>query len=40
MFETIFPIDYKLENCFHIIETMNAVDFGPSANQDGRHQTF
>ena len=19
MFETIFPIDYKLENCFHII---------------------
>ena len=31
MFETIFPIDYKLENCFHIIYRMNAIAFGPSA---------
>ena len=31
MFETIFPIDYKLENCFHIIKTMNAIDFRSSA---------
>ena len=31
MFETISPIDYKLKNCFHIIQRMNAIDFGPSA---------
>ena len=31
IFKTVSTIDFKLENCFHIIYRTDAVDFGPSA---------